>query len=257
MANFDEDIKRITEEVLKDGTIEEIIRQKVIEGFEEAVKSAFNWGDLKDAIKKRVTEVLVPFIEGYDMSAYIVKLDTVLTDIISKTSLIDNKDLLENFKSLMVIPEEKIISVDDLFEAYKKFVAKKLECSGREVNYDDGVHYAPVEVMIDITSDDKRSWSIFDYKTLDLYISEDEDQHDELGFSLRLSRWDGSSDPKNVYDLSYACTPDINSLRYMRDFELYLVRLSRAGVKIQLKYEYDFSDSDEIYPDAEPEPSYS
>ena len=29
MANFDEDIKRITNELMKDGTIDEIIREKV------------------------------------------------------------------------------------------------------------------------------------------------------------------------------------------------------------------------------------
>lgn len=34
MANFDEDIKRITEEVLQDGTVDQIIREKVTKGFE-------------------------------------------------------------------------------------------------------------------------------------------------------------------------------------------------------------------------------
>lgn len=44
MANFDEDIKRITDEVLSDGTVDQIIREKVAEGIEKAVSSSFNYG---------------------------------------------------------------------------------------------------------------------------------------------------------------------------------------------------------------------
>ena len=32
MANFDEDIRRITNEVLQDGTVDQIIREKVTDG---------------------------------------------------------------------------------------------------------------------------------------------------------------------------------------------------------------------------------
>lgn len=44
MANFDEDIKRITDEIMQDGTIEKILREKVEKGFLEAVDGAFRWG---------------------------------------------------------------------------------------------------------------------------------------------------------------------------------------------------------------------
>lgn len=101
MANFDEDIKRITNEVLSDGTVDQIIREKVAEGIEKAVSSSFNYGKLEKAVKERVEQVLVPFIENYDMSAYIVKLDTILTDIVNKSNLVDNKQMLENFQYLM------------------------------------------------------------------------------------------------------------------------------------------------------------
>lgn len=35
MANFDEDIKRITDEILSDGTVDQIIREKVTDGIEK------------------------------------------------------------------------------------------------------------------------------------------------------------------------------------------------------------------------------
>lgn len=122
MANFDEDIKRITDEILSDGTVDQIIREKVTDGIEKAIASSFNYGKLEKAVKERVEQVLVPFIENYDMSAYIVKLDTVLTEIVNKSVLMDNKQervpmvdpcyyclcrsCINNAESLTVNPEE-------------------------------------------------------------------------------------------------------------------------------------------------------
>lgn len=63
MANFDEDIKRITDEILSDGTVDQIIREKVTDGIEKAIASSFNYGKLEKAVKERVEQVLVPFIE--------------------------------------------------------------------------------------------------------------------------------------------------------------------------------------------------
>ena len=91
MANFDEDIKRITDEILSDGTVDQIIREKVTDGIEKAIASSFNYGKLEKAVEERVEQVLVPFIESYDMSGYIVKLDTLLTEMVNKSVLTDNK----------------------------------------------------------------------------------------------------------------------------------------------------------------------
>lgn len=52
MANFDEDIKRITDEILSDGTVDQIIREKVTDGIEKAIVSSFNYGKLEKAVKK-------------------------------------------------------------------------------------------------------------------------------------------------------------------------------------------------------------
>lgn len=52
MANFDEDIKRITDEILSDGTVDQIIREKVTDGIEKAIVSSFNYGKLEKAVKE-------------------------------------------------------------------------------------------------------------------------------------------------------------------------------------------------------------
>lgn len=120
MANFDEDIKRITDEILSDGTVDQIIREKVTDGIEKAIASSFNYGKLEKAVKERVEQVLVPFIESYDMSGYIVKLDTLLTEMVNKSVLTDNKNLLENFKFMMEEPQETDIKISDLFKEFYK-----------------------------------------------------------------------------------------------------------------------------------------
>lgn len=56
MANFDEDIKRITDEILSDGTVDQIIREKVTDGIEKAIASSFNYGKLEKAVKERVEQ---------------------------------------------------------------------------------------------------------------------------------------------------------------------------------------------------------
>lgn len=174
MANFDEDIKRITDEILSDGTVDQIIREKVTDGIEKAIASSFNYGKLEKAVKERVEQVLVPFIENYDMSAYIVKLDTVLTEIVNKSVLMDNKQMLENFQYLMKEPQITEIKLTDLFKEYKKFVARNMEISGRKVEWDESPEYEAMTAFFEFEEEGKRIWSSFKYATIDFTVDEEE-----------------------------------------------------------------------------------
>lgn len=250
MANFDEDIKRITNQVIEDGTVDSIIRENVVKGFTKAIEDSFSYGSLRDAIQNRVKTILVPFIEGYDMKDYIVKLDTILTDIVNSTCLVDNKKIMENFKELMVEPGIKEIKVSDMFEQYKKYVADHMETSGRHVEWDEHPYYDPMEVSALVEMDEKKSWSSFEYGTLDLKV-EEEDQEEELGFSIRLNRYDNSSD--KGYDMSYDYEMSVHGMRMLNDFEVYLLRLIRAGVKLIIDSE---ELEDEVIATQEPEATY-
>lgn len=237
MANFDEDIKRITDELMQDGTIEKILREKVEKGFLEAVDSAFRWGELKDAIEKRVKEILVPYVESYDMSKYIIKIDTILTDIVNQTSLQDNAKILENFKNLMIEPGIKYVTLEDIFERYKKYVSKNMETVGRDVEYDGEPYYKPIGVTAEIVKEDERPWSCFKHAILELAVDEEE-QQENLNFSIRLSRWDSEYETKG-YSINYDVAPSIKGMRYLNDFEIYILRLSRAGVRLLEDNQYD------------------
>lgn len=251
MANFDEDIKRITEEVLEDGTVDKIIREKVVKGFESAISDAFRWGDLEKAIKARVTAVLVPFIEQYDMAEYVVKLDQVLTEIVNQTSLVENKNILEGFQFMMTEPQSKEIKVSELFGEYKKFVAKNMETSGRKVSWDSGEpEYEGMDITVTLEEEDSRSWSSFKYATLDFSVDDDE-QESELNRTVRLSRW--KDDKKPGWEIRTECNPAISSLRHLDKFDLLLVKLQRADVRLIVDTE---NEDDYVYSDAKPEPTY-
>ena len=248
MGNFDEDIKRIANEMLEDGTIEEIIKAKVKESFEKAVADSFRWGELSNAIDKRIKSVLVPYIENVNLDDYIVKLDTILAEIVNNTALQDNKKILENFKELM-IENPKEIALTDIFEAYKKFVAANMEINSREVSFDSGEpEYEPIEVEYQFASDlEERRWSIYKYATVDFIVNES-DQENELNKTIRLRQfeeygWEIVSEP---------CV-NIDSLRNMSEFEVLLHRLSRVGTKIIIDRECD---DDIVYSDEKPEPTY-
>ena len=249
MTNFDEDIKKITDEILQDGTVDKIIRENIIKGFELAIERSFSYGKLSDAIRKKTDEGLVPFIEKYDMNNYIVKLDTVLSEIVNSTALVENKKILENFKNLMIEPEKKTITVSELFEQYKLYVAKEMDTDGRDVQIEDTVYYEPMEVSFEVKKEQERSWSCFDRAVLEFSVAEKE-QQENLNRTIRLNHYKNGADG---WDIIAEINPEITSLRYLDDFDILLIKLQRGMVKLIIDEE---SDWDNVISDDEPQATY-
>ena len=251
MANFDEDIRRITNEVLQDGTVDRIIREKVTDGIEKAIVASFDYGKLRNAVKDRVEQILVPFIEKYDMSDYIVKLDTVLTEIVNQTALVDNKRLLQNFQYLMTEPQEKEVKLSDLFREYKKHVAENMETCGREVLFEDSEpEYEPMEAYFQFNPEDSYSWSSFDHAEI-IFGVEEEEQQEELNRTIRVSRY--KKERKDGFKLSIDMDPDLHSLTRIPDFDLLLMKLQRADVRIIID---EKQGSDDISSENKPEATF-
>lgn len=107
--NLEERITNAVMEKLTDGTVEELVKKNIESAINKSLEDTFSWsGAGKKMIDEKVKEVIVPVIERHDFNQYIVKLDSILTEIINQTSLADNKEILENFKALMVEPGEKV-----------------------------------------------------------------------------------------------------------------------------------------------------
>lgn len=241
-------IKDVITQKLEDGSVEKIISEQFEEGLKKALDRMFaSYGDVTKILEEQLKSVLVPYLEGYDYSEYIVKMDSVLVEILQNTA-VDNKKMLENFKELMTPHEEKI-KASDLFNKWMEFVAKNVETDGLEIDYDDYPSYETVQVTMEVEEDEDRSWSSFKHATLIF-----ECEHDEkMNFAIRLSKYTGGRKDKD-YDISYDRTPDIKSLRYLKDFEVYLMALAQSGTQLILDKTFD---SEDVRPEKEPEASFS
>lgn len=245
-----EEILRIANDVLSEDEVNEIIKDKFKKAISDAFDSAFRWGDAKNAIEKKIKEVMVPYIESYDFSKFLPKLDTVLTEIINSDNCMADKKILENFQSLMVEPEQKEVKVTDLFEQWIKWCEKDIETNGLEIDYDDGVSYQSVDCEMRVEEQDKPSWSDFQRAII---VFENE-QDEKLNVEISISKWLNSTINNGEYTLDTSNDIMISSLRRLNDFQVLLLKLQRAGTKIIINKEYDDS---YIQPEAEPEASFS
>lgn len=154
-----EELLKIAQESLSSEEVTAIVKEKFMNALGSAIENAFRWGDAKKAIENKVKEVMVPYIESYDFSEYLPKLDSVLTEIVNSDFCLENKKVLENFKNLMIEPEQKEIKLTDLFKAWVKQCEKDIDTDGLDIDYDDGVSYQSVDCEMSFELEDKPSWS--------------------------------------------------------------------------------------------------
>lgn len=244
-----EDLLKIAQESLSSDEVNQIVKEKFMKALGDAVESAFMWGDVKDALKKKITEVMVPYIEKYDFSEYLPKLDSVLTELVNSDTCIGNKQILENFKDLMTEPEQKEIKVTDLFKAWIKQCNRDIDTDGLDINYDDGVSYSCVDCEMRVEELDKPSWS-----SCQRAIITFENEHDEkMNIEIPISKWEWDSGREEPYTLSVSNDVRISSLRGLNEFQILILRMERAQTVIVIDKDYE---TNWIYPEAEPEASF-
>ena len=84
---------------------------------------------------------------------------------------------------------------------------------------------------------------------MELRVTEEE-QQEELNRSIRLDHYKNG---KEGWDIYTEFNPDITSLRYLDDFDVYLLKLQRAKVKVIMDIKYD---NDSVDSENEPEAIY-
>lgn len=173
MSTFEERIAKAVADKLNDGTVEELVSDAVTKALKSSIEDQFTWkGEARKVIDEKVKEVMAPAIERVSLDDYVVKLDAVLAEIINSTNLVDNKEILGNFKSLMTEPDKDVISLKEVFEKYKEYVSKNVDTSELEICTDDGPAYQNVtaEVTVDISN------RIFGGRFCDLVFKCEEDE---------------------------------------------------------------------------------
>lgn len=245
-----EELLKIAQESLSSEEVSEIVKEKFMKALGDAVNDAFRWGDAKRALENKVKEVMVPYIENYDFSAYLPKLDSVLTDLVNSEMLMSNKKIIENFKELMTEPEQKEIKLTELFKAWIKQCEKDIDTDDLDIDYDDGVSYQSVDCTMRFELGEKPSWSSVQRAVIIF-----ENEHDEkLNIEIPVSKWIWKARKEEPYTLSIASNVMVSSLRRLSDFEVLLLRLERAGTAIIIDKEYD---DNCIQPEKEPEATFS
>lgn len=238
--NLEDKLNDCISNELEKGVIEKVIAAKLEECVGKAVEGLFSYsGEVRKVIEGKVKGVMIPYLENYDYSEYLLKLDNVLVEVL-KNSALDNKKLLENFKDLMTNEEmPKVIKMSDIFKEWKKFASKEVDTSELE---EDCGKYEYLEVRMSC-EDVSSSWS--DYEK---YIVTFECEQDEkLNFEFEISRWKKSN--KKTFDLHYYDKHDLESLRYLKSFEVYMMKIKQVFCDIELDIE---NDSDEVEVEANP-----
>ena len=250
--NLEERIANAVIEKLTDGTVEKLVEQQIEKAVKDALEDVFRYsGKGRKMIEERLNEVIVPVIERHGFNQYIVKLDAVLTDIVNNTSLEDNKKILENFRGLMREPEKKEIKLSEIFEEYCKHVAANVNTDDLEAHCEDGEpYYDHVTAQMEVEHEDK-GWfnSSFDDCVVKFTCDEDKD----LNCQIKLYKYK-TEEKWNLRHLGETFC-DINSLRGLSEFEVFLMTLRRGFVDIIMDTESEY-DSD-IEPDEKPEWSLS
>ncbi|MCM3208510.1 hypothetical protein [Paenibacillus illinoisensis] len=241
-------IKDVINTKLEDGTVEKLIGEHLEKGVVNALDNLFrSYGDVTKIIEEKVKSVMIPYLENYDYSEYITKLDSVLVDVL-KSSALENKKLLENFKELIIPEQNKTIKATELFERWTQYVEKNVETDGLDVCYEDTPTYEYVTVSFEVDYNEERSWS--DMRNAVLVF---ECEHDEkMNYQIRIHNWKRFD--KDEWTIDYKSVHDINSLKYLDEFAIFLMKLSQNGTKLILDSD---GYSDEVAPEAEPEASFS
>lgn len=252
MDSFEQKITDCVNQKLNDGTVERLIEEKLEKGISDAISELFSYrGKAKDMLVGKFEEVMVPVIEMHDFNQYLVKLDSILTEIINNTSVADNAVILDNFKRLMKSPVEdfSIVPISKIYDEWQNYVSENIDTSKLEIDYDDNPSYCDATTNMEVEKAERHWFS----STRDDYIvrftcDEDEDMNCEFklsgGYSDQRLRIDATTIPI-----------DIHSLRTLSKFEIFIQQLMRAHAKIDLDIMHSCGDDVEI--EAEPEASFS
>ena len=244
---FEQRIVETVNKKLTDGTVEKLVERYMEKGVSDALEGVFSWnGNGRKIIEKKLDETIVPVIERHDFNRYLTKLDSVLTEIINSTVLADNRKMLENFKELMKEPETKEIKLSDIFKRYCEHVAANVNMDELEACCEDGeAYYEHVTASMKVEHEDK-SWfkSAFDDCVVKFTCEEDRD----LNCRIKLYK---SVDEEKWCFRGYGDSVELNSLRNLSNFEMFLMTLKRGFVRIVMDGEED-CDND-IEPEEKPE----
>jgi len=256
--------------VLNDNTTQQMIQDAMQKAIAKAVENNFDsYSPVGKAIKKKIEEILVPAVEAYDMSAYVPKLDAILTEIAKNPICNDVAKTTNNFKELFVgfgkakytLKETKTkygqrtATLGEIFDAYTKFI-EEYEFDRSDLKVYDSESYESVECYCDVEDISPERYS--SRKTLQITLrnsvaeEHDNNEHSDTCFVFTLTQWDFMR-KEGTWDLTYAVNPSLDSIRNMSDFEIFLLKIIQNHIDITDPQDFEES----VILKMEPEPNVS
>lgn len=234
--------------------LREIIDKQVGDAMERWVRDALIGykNPIRDAFTTRLSEVLVPAIESYNLDN--ARLEVLLEKLIEESAVGERARLLENFGHLAAGERRDVIPATEILDAYAKYAAQEYDCDGRKVEYEDEPHYAYLSCGIELEVLDPGYHSCRKDASLRLYVEDcDEEQEETICRTLRLWRWDDYPKDPNLWLASYPPQPTFRAIATASSFDIFLARLETGGTNILWDVKHGLSDWVDVEPDSKPE----
>lgn len=198
--------------------VHDVVIKQTDKMIEDVIKDLFSYGDVKNALRNKLTEIMVPAIERHNFDHYAVKLEAVLNDLLNATAIEQQSQTLLNFRDIISPAAEKELTLEDILNKYTDYVETHMDTSEVEADYEG---YCYLETSIELCPEDKRSW--LSYEPAILMCKAEEGDYNELNIDIPIYRWT-DLDKRDVYHIDFKQHPDIYKLRSMSSFEIYLMK---------------------------------
>lgn len=246
--NINEMITQAMEEQLESKETKEFIEKKAKEMIQKAIVQSFNgYKGVGDVLEEKIKETMIPMVEMFDITQHDIKLDLLLTEVINKQTK-ENSEILRNFKSLTQVVG-KDVTIEDIVKKWVEYAEDEIDTTELEPCVDNPSSYEAVEYRLGYRKGSSNG---------DLIISLTCEKDPSLDKEIELYKFKYSSIPDNYKIWGVNEEFDLNSLKNLDEFNLYIHALKMNDVRL----DFTIDDLEElagetmyspIYPNAEVE----
>lgn len=220
-------ITKVFEEKMKDGSIEKIINEKIDDFVKNSLNELFAYnGVIKKQMKEKLEEVMGNVLETSDFSKYVIKLQTLINEVLPETALVDYKRIAQNITEVCGTKQPNSFSsikMSEIFKKYQEFIGKE---TFNIDDIEDRINIDGSSVSIDCKME------LDDEKILKFTLSEEDvNNADEYQYLIKLDR-----QKDNKYLISYYndfYQKRLSDLRYANSFELFILALKNNMVYLE------------------------
>lgn len=238
---------QITTLTLTNEQVNDALTQAMQSAIDKIAEQLFAYGSpARKVMEERLNALLIPQIERSNFSNQLVKVDTILNEIVSNCSAAEMSRHLQAFaKYTEPLPSTGKVAITDIMYYFGEWCASIIDTQALDIDYDSGTPtYEPVTITASIEEEEPSRYSLANHATLCLKCEEDPD----LNIYWPMTRW-----AKSEYWVLSVKPSSFTDLVHASAIELHLAALANASAKVFIA-DGDL-DTEKYYElDREPEP---